>query len=180
MLVLDSSIALLFRAAYSCTALYFFVGLTFGRALLSLMAGLTFGRALPALGIAQASLALLSLMAGLLTFPSLLYLPDFIASGVIQAGLSKGDYSCRYSSGLSPDSLTSGGYSHQIAIFDCKDTTFFDNNAYFPTFFLILQHEITISHRSTNERFWQNNDCQRADGLVCCEGNEGAAVQVRP
>jgi len=26
------------------------------------------------------------------------------------------DYSCRYSSGLSPDSLSSGGYSHRIAI----------------------------------------------------------------
>ena len=56
-------------------------------------------------------------MAGLLTFPSLLYLPDFVVSGVIQADLAKGDYSCRYSSGLSPDSLTSGGISHQIAIF---------------------------------------------------------------
>lgn len=32
---------------------------------------------------------------------------DGVFSGVIQAGHSKGDYSCRYSSGLSPDSLTS-------------------------------------------------------------------------
>ena len=55
-------------------------------------------------------------MAGLLTFPSLLYLPDFVVSGVIQADLSKEDYSCRYSSGLSPDSLTSGGFNHQIAM----------------------------------------------------------------
>jgi hypothetical protein len=36
--------------------------------------------------------------------------------------LSTGDYSCRNSPGLSPDSLTSGGISHQIAIFAGKDT----------------------------------------------------------
>ena len=78
-------------------------------------------------------------MAGLLTFPSLLYLPDnfnssilqffnssiFIVSGVIQADLAKGDYSCRYSSGLSPDSLTSGGISHQIAIICVQRYNFF-------------------------------------------------------
>ncbi len=46
-------------------------------------------------------------------------------SGVIQADLAKGDYSCRYSSGLSPDSLTSGGISHQIAIICVQRYNFF-------------------------------------------------------
>ena len=53
--------------------------------------------------------------AGLLTFLSLLFLPDLLVSGVIQADLLNEDYSCRYSSGLSPDSLASGGISHRIA-----------------------------------------------------------------
>ena len=52
-----------------------------------------------------------------MTFPSLLYLPDPVVSGVTQANPSKGDYSCRYSSRLSLDSLTSGGIGHQIALF---------------------------------------------------------------
>ena len=118
-------------------------------------------------------------MAGLLTFLSLLYLPD-IRQWRYTSKPFKEDYSCRYSSGLSPDSLASGGYSHQIAFIACKDTTFLDNNAYFPTFFLILQHEIPISNSSPHERLWQNNDCQRADGVADEAGDEGAAVQVRP
>ena len=73
-------------------------------------------RALPRLGRIGASSILLSPSVGLLTFPSLLYLPDPVVSGVTQANPSKGDYSCRYSSGFSPDSLTSGGIGHQITI----------------------------------------------------------------
>ena len=80
---------------------------------------------MPCLGRIRASSILLSPTAGLLTFPSLLYLPDFIVSGVIQADLAKGDYSCRYSSGLSPDSLTSGGISHQIAMICVQRYNFF-------------------------------------------------------
>ena len=73
-------------------------------------------RALPRLGRIGASSILLSPSVGLLTFPSLLYLPDPVVSGVTQANPSKGDYSCRYSSRLSLDSLTSGGIGHQITI----------------------------------------------------------------
>ena len=72
-------------------------------------------RVLFSLGSVETSFTLLSLQAGLLTFPSLLYLPDNVVSGVIRADLINGDYSCRYSSGLSPDSLTSGDISRQIA-----------------------------------------------------------------
>ena len=56
-------------------------------------------------------------MAGILTFPSLLYLPDLVVSGVTQANPSKGDYSCRYSSRFPLDSLSSGGIGHQIAYY---------------------------------------------------------------
>ena len=82
-------------------------------------------RVLFSLGSVETSFTLLSLQAGLLTFPSLLYLPDNVVSGVIRADLINGDYSCRYSSGLSPDSLASGGYRHQISICVCKDTIYF-------------------------------------------------------
>ena len=78
------------------------VGLTL-RVFLLFLAGLDASRrALPRLGIIGASSILLS--------------PDPVVSGVTQANPSKGDYSCRYSSGFSPDSLTSGGIGHQITI----------------------------------------------------------------
>jgi hypothetical protein len=79
-------------------------------------------RVLFSLGSVETSFTLLSLQAGLLTFPSLLYLPDNVVSGVIRADLINGDYSCRYSSGLSPDSLTSGDISRQIALSGCEGT----------------------------------------------------------
>jgi hypothetical protein len=59
-----------------------------------------------------------------------------LVSGVIQADLSKEDYSCRYSSGLSPDSLTSGGFGHQIAIYSLAKIQLFSiQYAYFTDFF---------------------------------------------
>ena len=63
-------------------------------------------------------------MAGLLTFLGLLYLPDPWSVALYKQTHNE-DYSCRYSPGLSPDSLASNGYSHQISICVCKDTTYF-------------------------------------------------------
>ncbi len=55
------------------------------------------------------------ILAGLLTFLSLFYLPDYTVSGVIRTSLLNEDYSSRYCSGFSPDSLTSG----TIRVPDC-------------------------------------------------------------
>jgi hypothetical protein len=42
------------------------------------------------------------------------------AVALYKQAFSMGDYSCRYSSGLSPDSLASSDYSHLIANSRCK------------------------------------------------------------
>ena len=98
-------------------------------------------RVLFSLGSVETSFTLLSHQAGLLTFPSLLYLPDNVVSGVIRADLINGDYSCRYSSGLSPDSLTSGDISRQIALSGCKSSKHLAKNQ-------IKRHIISVREKN--------------------------------
>ena len=66
----------------------------------------------------------IAVVAGLLAFPNLLCLPGPRVSGVILTSYSKGDYSCRNSSGFSPDSLTSRLVLEPDYHFGGKDTTF--------------------------------------------------------
>ena len=85
----------------------------------------------------------LCFQAGLLTFPSLLYLPDILSVALYkQTSLRR-----ITAAGTVPDShripLHHGGYSHQIAFLACKVTTFFDSRCIIHGFFLIL-HQIHV------------------------------------
>lgn len=70
-------------------------------------------------------------LAGLLAFPLSARLPDSSVA-LFEQTFTKGDYSCRYSPGLSPDSLAShDGFRRLITKFGCKDTTFFMIHSHF-------------------------------------------------
>jgi len=89
------------------------------------LAGLTFGRTLSSLGITGASSILLSLLAGLLTFPSLLYLPNILSVALYKQTSKRGLQ-------LQVQFRTFTGFPYIMAAtatrlpyFGDKDTTFF-------------------------------------------------------
>jgi hypothetical protein len=153
-------------------------------------------------------------VAGLLTFPSLLYLPEPLSKrsmfNVSVALYKQASLMGITAAGTVPDShripLHHGGFCPQIAFVGakvriseqtakekCVFLLFFrakvpstvakgTNNLsishQFPNYFVLLRHEIAISHCSAYQWLGQDNGCTRSDGVADGEGLSGAAFQM--
>ena len=114
-----------FRTVSSCTVVFLFSGRLDLRSSSALASGRLDLRSSPALARHSWNELRSALASGRSSdFPQSA-LPSRVTSvALYKQTLAKGDYSCRYSSGLSPDSLASGSICYRIAISGCKSTHF--------------------------------------------------------